>query len=68
MGNEERNERLYTVVVAIGDGEGRRGEIDRAVANVLAVNEAEAEAKAVKAFENQGQSAKAMAVCQRTRL
>lgn len=68
MGNEERNERLYTVEVAVGDGEGKCGEIERARVNVLAANEAEAQAKAVKAFENQGQKAKAMGVCQRTRL
>jgi hypothetical protein len=63
-----QNGRLYSVEVAVGDGEGKCGEITRARVNVFAANEAEAEAKAVKAFENQGQKAKAMAVCQRTRL
>lgn len=52
-----QNGRLYTVEVAVGEGEGKCGEIVRAVVNVLAANEAEAEAMAVKVFENQGQKA-----------
>lgn len=60
--NEGRNERLYAVEVVVGDGEGKCGEIDRVVVNVLAANEGEAERRAVKAFENQGQKAKAMRV------
>lgn len=62
MMDEGQNGRLYSVDVAVGDGEGRRGEIDRATVNVFAANEAEAGAKAVKAFENQGQRAKALGV------
>lgn len=60
MGNEERNERLYAVEVAVG--EGKCGQIDRAVVNVLAAKEADAEQMAVRVFENQGQSAKALGV------
>ena len=60
--NEGQNERLYAVEVAVGDGEGKCGEITRAWVNVFAANEADAEAKAVKAFENQGQRAKALRV------
>ena len=63
-----QNGRLYSVEVAVGDGGGKCGEIYGAVVNVFAANEEEARAKAVRAFENQGQKAKAMRVCQRTRL
>lgn len=60
--SEGQNGRLYSVEVAVGDGEGRCGEIDRACVNVFAANEADARAKAVRAFENQGQKAKALGV------
>ena len=60
--DEGQNGRLYSVEVAVGDGEGKCGEITRAQVNVLAANEGGAERRAVKAFENQGQKAKAMRV------
>lgn len=42
MGNEGRNEQLYSVEVAVSDGEGTCGKIDRAVVNVVAENEGRA--------------------------
>lgn len=65
--DEGQNGRLYSVDVTVGDGEGKCGEIDRVVVNVLAANEAEAERKAVRVFENQGQKAKALGVGLRTK-
>ena len=65
--SEGQNRRLYSVEVAIGDGEGKCGEITRALVNVLAANEGEAERMAVKVFQNQGQRAKALAVGLRTK-
>ena len=64
---EGQNGRLYSVEVAVGDGEGKCGEITRALVNVLAANEGEAERMAVKVFENQGQRAKALGVGLRTK-
>lgn len=58
--NEGRNGRLYGVEVVVDED-------DKAVVNVLAANEGEAERRAVKAFENQGQRAKALGVGLRTK-
>ena len=64
---EGQNGRLYSVEVAVGDGEGKCVEITMALVNVLAANEAEAEVKAVKVFENQGQKAMVLGVGLRTK-
>jgi len=47
---EGQKRRLYGVEVAVGDGEGKCGEITRALVNVLAANEGEAERMAMKVF------------------